>query len=537
MVWQSSLRPLLVAALVVVTLTVASSRVATGAAPDAVNQQRLELTIRYLQEAQNLDGGFAGKPGGASSPTFSAWVAYALAAASINPQDQAKPGGRDVYSYLVSNNGPKVLRDGTDFERVLLVALAAGTDPRDFGGIDLIERVTSFQLPDGSFYQDPDDRRSAQVNTTAFAVLSLSQIDRPAIQERVARAAAWLKTTQSSDGSWGYQPRGGYSVDMTGAVLQALNAAGEHDTPEQAKALAYLRSLQNDDGGFPELRKGDQTNAMSTAWAVQGLWSAGIDPRTWKKPGGDPLDAMARFQDRQTGAVRYLSGNDMNLIWSTAQVAPAFAGQALPVPPAPRKDPNAAPPPQEELPAPSHSDGYGNGAGGFEEQKGGGVIAGGGGDAAPLFSQPKAQSQGRTRGGVRDTTKVETTAKEEPHERTAASHREPASAARKRGEQMRMRAAKSQPEKEHDLGAGTSGSKRNGSHGRDSGSIVTGRLLGKQTSNPLKLPVAPGLRGAQRGGSTGPAMLATVVAVLIAALLAGLLSELRTPNIPRITHQ
>ncbi len=89
------------AVILVVVLLAAATPAAAGAAPDATNQARLDRTIRYLQEAQSPDGGFGGASGAESGQGFSAWVALALAAAGVNPQDQAKPGGVDAYGFLV----------------------------------------------------------------------------------------------------------------------------------------------------------------------------------------------------------------------------------------------------------------------------------------------------------------------------------------------------------------------------------------------------------------------------------------------------
>ena len=75
---------------------------AAAAAPSPANQARLDSTVRFLQEAQNADGGFGG---GRAEPSqsISAWVALALAAAGINPRDQAQPGGTDAFSFLVTH--------------------------------------------------------------------------------------------------------------------------------------------------------------------------------------------------------------------------------------------------------------------------------------------------------------------------------------------------------------------------------------------------------------------------------------------------
>ena len=90
----------------------------------AQEKQRLDSTVRYLQDVQHKDGGF-GENG--SNPTYSVWAALALASAGINPRDQKQPGGVDVYTYLTEHTGG--LTQSTDYARLILVARAAGTSP------------------------------------------------------------------------------------------------------------------------------------------------------------------------------------------------------------------------------------------------------------------------------------------------------------------------------------------------------------------------------------------------------------------------
>src|SRR6188768_301160 len=118
---------------------------ARSAPSDPANQARLESTVRFLQDAQNPDGGFGGSPGAPSGSTFTAWVALALAAAGINPRDQALPGGTDAFDYLVSHYSQGIAESDcaplactTTFERELMVVNASGAVPRDFGGVDLV---------------------------------------------------------------------------------------------------------------------------------------------------------------------------------------------------------------------------------------------------------------------------------------------------------------------------------------------------------------------------------------------------------------
>jgi Prenyltransferase and squalene oxidase repeat len=295
-----------------------------AAAPDAEAQATLDRSVRFLQEAQNADGGFGGKVGAASDPLFTAWAAYALAAAGINPQDQAKPGGADVFSYLTAHTGK--LKQTTDFDRVALVALAAGASPYSFGSVRPIEQILARQLPDGSFPQQ-DGGPSGWINSTAWSIFPLSAIDTPAAEVAVHKAAEWLLKQQQDGGSWGSTTAGSPAdTDLTGAVVEALNAAGFHETEKQAEAFEYLHRMQGPDGGFRETRN-TATNSATTAWVLQGMWSAGVDPRApeWTASGGDdPLQFLASLQQAD-GSIKWTATDDLNALWMTAQVGPALA--------------------------------------------------------------------------------------------------------------------------------------------------------------------------------------------------------------------
>jgi hypothetical protein len=370
-----------------------------AAAPDAEAQATLDRSVRFLQEAQNADGGFGGSAGASSDPDFSAWAAYALAAAGINPQDQARLDGADVFAYLTDHT--EGLVETTDFDRVALVALAAGTSPDQFGSVDPMAEILTRQLPDGSFPQQAGGR-TGWVNATVWSIFPLSALDDPESEAAVQRAGEWLLGQQRPDGSWGATLAGSPSEsDMTGAAIQALVAAGFGGGEAMARSLDFLRSRQGEDGGFREFATG-ATNSPSTAWVVQGIWAAGGDPRSWRtQSGADPLSFLASLQ-HPDGSIAWTASQDLNPLWMTAQAGPALAGMTYPLPAAPRA---VRPAP---VPAAVQEPDFGTqpvqptrGHGGKGVVEGDGVIAGGGGRGAPLFSGPQPQSTGSTPHGPR----------------------------------------------------------------------------------------------------------------------------------------
>jgi hypothetical protein len=403
----------------VAALAVASaSAVATAAIAATSNPQRqksIDSTVRFLQESQRPSGGFA-KPGTKPSQSISAWVALALAAAGINPQDQATCGV-DAYAFLESHFAAGIEEEiarpqvaTTAFERELLIVDAAGTDPHDFAGYDLVAEIVARQGEDGSTPYVPDGK--GQVNDAVFAILALSPVAEPRAQAAVQKAADWLLGEQNPDGGWNWQNKGQESeVDLTGAAIEALSAAGRHDTDAQQRAVAFLHRSQRPEGGFTEFPgKEAEANVASTAWGVQGLWAAGENPEDWRTGSAEvseePLGYMESLQ-QPDGHIRWKKSSDLNGIWVTAYVAPAFAGQALPIPTAPRSIANASLAPTAdvaELPA-SCREPVAAGAtappGAESPRPAEGVIAGGAGNGAKDFSRPRPQSKGKTPGGAR----------------------------------------------------------------------------------------------------------------------------------------
>jgi hypothetical protein len=409
-------RPGRAPALLVVALAAAAAALVARADAETASprhEAQFDATVRFLQEDQNADGGFGGEVGEPSDPDFSSWVALALAAADINPHSQARPGGTDVYSYLAAHAAE--LSATTDFERALLVVDASEYPPQPLGGVNLVEKVLERRLPSGAFAHEAGSSVPG-MNDTIFAILALGPIKEAAVEGVVDGAAEWVIAEQDSDGSWpawcpksvcgrdGNDPED--STDMTGAAIEALNAAGMPGTEAQARGLAYLHEVQLPDGGWPQARGEGESNVGSTAWVVQGIWAAGENPETWRTESGEateePLDYLTSMQ-QEDGHIRYQASHDLNGVWMTSYSTPALAGRALPIVP---------PPPLLPPPTPSGDSAEG-------------VIAGGGGNGAPNFSRPKAGSKGKTPGGARIVRGEGLRSRDHSAIRRGANHHQP----------------------------------------------------------------------------------------------------------------
>jgi squalene-hopene/tetraprenyl-beta-curcumene cyclase len=122
-------------------------------------------------------------------------------------------------------------------------------------------------------------------DVTARCISMLTQLGETMANPHVAAGIAYLRRTQLPDGSW-YGRWGMNYVYGTWSVLCALNAAGvDHRDPMFRKAVAWLESIQNPDGGWGEdavsyrldyrgLERAP-TTASQTAWALLALMAAG----------------------------------------------------------------------------------------------------------------------------------------------------------------------------------------------------------------------------------------------------------------------
>lgn len=181
------------------------------------------------------------------------------------------------------------------------------------------------------FYSPTLGLYSEQSGANAWALLGTL-----AAGEMVPPAAISGLADQALDsGGWEWSPGWGADTNSTALALQALLAAGEPVTAAVVtNGLAYLKSAQNDDGGFAyALAAGVRgpSDANSTAYVVQALAAAGQDARstTWTKSGSDPFDYLLSLR-QPDGSFAWQAQSGPNQL-ATQQVIPALLGRPLPL--------------------------------------------------------------------------------------------------------------------------------------------------------------------------------------------------------------
>jgi energy-coupling factor transport system substrate-specific component len=302
-----------------VVLTVVTALVLGGTAGNA-SAASLSPELSFLTSAQNSDGGFGAARGQSSSELYTAWAAMGLAAAGRDPAS-VRRGGHSVLDSLRAE--VSTLNGLGDAERTILAAQVCGASSYSFAGRNLVAEVLRARASDDSF--------NHMVNLTAFAIFALRAAGHSPGFGAIRQAAGWIERQQNRDGGFGFGGYGSSSdVDDTGAALQALADAGARNGRSLGAAADYLIRSQNLDGGFPQ-QYGSESNAQSTAWAVQGLIAAGRNPNTVRRRGSRSPTGYLESLRAPGGSIRYSRTGAQTPVWVTAQALIALAGKTFPV--------------------------------------------------------------------------------------------------------------------------------------------------------------------------------------------------------------
>jgi len=291
--------------------------------------------VAWMEAQQRPSGGFAADSGREAGAEITSWAMLALASAGRNPFDVAK-GGKTPVDFLRSHSDE--IKDAGDVARTILALEAAGADPRQFAGEDLVERLLSKRGQNGSYQGWPA--------TSAYAVLALRGAG---ANDATAPTVAWLRKVQGSDGGWGNNAGEASTPEITGGVLQVLTPGSDAAN----RALAYLRGAKRPNGGYaPGNNLG--ANAQATAWACQGLLAVGKDPADFG-PGESSL-AYLRSLQADDGHFLQAPGQEASPVWVTADAIVPLAGAHLPIA-APPREPKPKPAPTPDTGSPDLSGG------------------------------------------------------------------------------------------------------------------------------------------------------------------------------------
>jgi iron complex transport system substrate-binding protein len=285
--------------------------------PLTAENDEVSNALAYLASCLQADGGFA-EDGKTSSASLSTWAILAIVSAGGDP-DQWSAGGASAGDYLRTLGDETLAIDGTsETAKLIITAVAAGDDPRNFGGHDFVSFLQKKQREDG--------RYGEHIYTTSWAIMALS-----AVGEDTSKAVAWLKKQPNDDGGFSWAVGAESDCDDTGSAIQALIAGGtSRDAPVIRNAIAFLKKQQKDDGGF-NYGGTSATNSASDSWVIQALVAAGEDPLTWTTATGrTPVSHLLSFQTGE-GYFKWTSVLADAPGKMTATAIPALTGRTFPI--------------------------------------------------------------------------------------------------------------------------------------------------------------------------------------------------------------
>lgn len=286
--------------------------------------------VRYLVSAQKVDGGYGAQAGAASTELYTGWTAIGLAAAGRSPLSVEKNGqsvADGLRAGVGSIGGARSFSAVGAIERTIIALHACGLPAGSLDGKDLAADLATYRKSDGSFAEE--------AILTAFGIFALRALGHQTSDPVVQAAGRWLARQQNADGGFSFGTKGDPSdVDDTAAAMQGLAASGVHAAGRLAKATAFMHHVENRDGGFP-LQPGEESNAQSTAWAIQGLIAAGEPP---SEGGRSPIDYVESLV-ASNGSIEYAKGVVQAPVWVTGEALAALARRPLPIgaPKAPAK--------------------------------------------------------------------------------------------------------------------------------------------------------------------------------------------------------
>jgi hypothetical protein len=238
----------------------------TGMLPAAPTYVAASDALEWMRGQQQSDGSYNDgfDPIGASVRAL-----IALGSAGYDPAQWGSPSLLD-YLTVVSKTGTAEYATAAAARAAKLAIGAAwsGQTVTDFAGLNLPISITAhYSATTGAYGGGSGD--------TAWAMLGLYA----AGGGIPTQTMAFLKSVQNADGGWTWNEWSQASeTQHTATCVQALLAAGEPTTsPEVVSALAFMESARNSDGGYG-YQAGYDSDVDTTAFVIQSLLSAGQGP-------------------------------------------------------------------------------------------------------------------------------------------------------------------------------------------------------------------------------------------------------------------
>jgi hypothetical protein len=308
------------AALIALLWAPAAGAVSSGADGAAVK------AANYVKSLIHEDGGF-----GAQKSTVTETSQAITALRIADTKLPAAKDGKGPIDYLKENvktvsASDKAVENAGTISQLIMALVAADQNPKDFAGTDWVALLKSGQENATGLFGD------YAINHIG-AMLALES----AGEEIPGKAVSWLINNQEENGGFALSKKGEAAPDTntTAVAIQALIGAGEKkDSAPIKEAVAFLKTQQNTDSGFPFVTPsefGTASDSSSTAWVIQGLLAAGEDvgSQEWAKSSVSPTGYLLSLQNADGGFMYQAAVPESSLL-STCQAIPALMGQPFP---------------------------------------------------------------------------------------------------------------------------------------------------------------------------------------------------------------
>jgi hypothetical protein len=264
--------------------------IAPAAAAGTAPGPNLVKGSAYLVSPASLIGGHYYRSFGHAAD-FGLTIDGALALAATGDDNRAlrkivtfiAGGGRDAAGKTINywtGIGTRYASGGAIAKEALL-AEVAGENPRHFGGQDLIAALNASictRAAAGGSARCPAAGSYTYAGSVFDQALGVMAQLRAGQRRQAARPVAYLESLQNEDGSFpSLLPGSGRDVDSTAIAVMALRLAAGPGSAAVRSGVAWIASRQEHDGGFPGAG-GDSVN--SAGLAIQALTLRRADYRS-----------------------------------------------------------------------------------------------------------------------------------------------------------------------------------------------------------------------------------------------------------------
>lgn len=283
----------------------------------------------FLKKQQHDDGGFGAKD---STVAETAMAIIGLKTAGVK-LPKAKTG-KTTIDYLAkaspalnASDAKVAVQNTAKIAYVIMALQLAGENPKKFAGVDWVRLLEQqHELATGRYGMYEIDHM--------WAMLAMASVGDASDEKSVQL----LQLEQNEDGGYSLDKKGGMVSDTnsTALAIQALISHGvKPQDPSVKKAVDYLKTQQNKDGGFPYSMSspyGTDSDASSTAWALQALIASGedIESKYWVKAAVTPMGLLMSLQNA-SGALAYQEVVPDDSEICTAQAIPALMLKPYPI--------------------------------------------------------------------------------------------------------------------------------------------------------------------------------------------------------------